>query len=237
MHRDKKLGMALGVLLVGIVAAFFFRNERTPTPEAPQLLDPQALDSRIAERPLGPYLTGVETLDDPSPPKPLRDDPGASRPKPDGPDPAPIPDRRGFAPLSPPAGGATSASGPIPFPGSSAANPPSRRYPHNDAWQAVSEPAGKPVDRPDAEESFRPREVRVHRVQPGDTLSGLAVRYLGSSARFREIYLANRDVLRSPDDLRVGMTLKIPAEPESRSSSESVQPQRTIPDEPSTPIR
>jgi hypothetical protein len=53
------------------------------------------------------------------------------------------------------------------------------------------------------------REIH-HRVQEGETLSGLARRYLGSGTRYRELYEANRDVLASPDALRVGMELRIP---------------------------
>ena len=45
---------------------------------------------------------------------------------------------------------------------------------------------------------------------PACTLLERAARYLGSSARYREIYEANRNVLRSPDDLRDGVTIVIP---------------------------
>ncbi|MBX9792163.1 MAG: LysM peptidoglycan-binding domain-containing protein [Pirellulales bacterium] len=52
---------------------------------------------------------------------------------------------------------------------------------------------------------------RTHRIVDGDTLSGLATRYLGRADRFGEIYEANRDVLRSPDVLPLGAILKIPS--------------------------
>jgi nucleoid-associated protein YgaU len=52
---------------------------------------------------------------------------------------------------------------------------------------------------------------RTHRIVDGDTLSGLATRYLGRADRFGEIYEANRDVLRSPDVLPLGEILKIPS--------------------------
>lgn len=51
----------------------------------------------------------------------------------------------------------------------------------------------------------------THRIVDGDTLSGLAQRYLGSSARFREIFIANRDRLETPDVLPIGVVLRIPA--------------------------
>ncbi len=58
--------------------------------------------------------------------------------------------------------------------------------------------------------SEQPRGFLTHRVRSGETLSSLARRYLGSSDRYREIYLANRDVLATPDRLTAGMELKIP---------------------------
>jgi nucleoid-associated protein YgaU len=50
-----------------------------------------------------------------------------------------------------------------------------------------------------------------HRIVDGDTLTGLAERYLGNSNRFLEIYDQNRDMLTSPDLLPIGSELKIPA--------------------------
>ena len=36
MNQDKKLGLALGILLIGTVAALFFRNEQELSTEVPQ---------------------------------------------------------------------------------------------------------------------------------------------------------------------------------------------------------
>ncbi len=49
-------------------------------------------------------------------------------------------------------------------------------------------------------------------VQKGDSLWSIAARaeIYGKATRWRQIFDANRDVLKTPDDLRVGMTLKIP---------------------------
>jgi nucleoid-associated protein YgaU len=47
-------------------------------------------------------------------------------------------------------------------------------------------------------------------VQQGDTLYRLSTQYYGTGRRYREIYEANRDVMRSEIDLRIGMQLKIP---------------------------
>lgn len=56
----------------------------------------------------------------------------------------------------------------------------------------------------------KPVEKTTHTVVDGDTLSTLAERYLGSSARANEIYKANRDILRDPSLLPIGMELKLP---------------------------
>lgn len=51
---------------------------------------------------------------------------------------------------------------------------------------------------------------RTYVVRPGDTLSGIAVQFYGSSRRYLELFDANRDVLASPNDLPLGTTLHIP---------------------------
>jgi nucleoid-associated protein YgaU len=56
-----------------------------------------------------------------------------------------------------------------------------------------------------------PPPPRVHIVQPGDTLRGLAARFLGDARRWPEIFQANRDVISDPNLIRPGMRLVIPA--------------------------
>jgi LysM repeat protein len=51
---------------------------------------------------------------------------------------------------------------------------------------------------------------QIYTVKAGDTLSGIASRFLGSGARFLDVYEANRDRLPSPDALQVGQELRIP---------------------------
>ena len=55
-----------------------------------------------------------------------------------------------------------------------------------------------------------PAGARRHTVRAGDTLSSLAQRYYGSRSRWRDIYQANRGVMKSESDLKVGMDLVIP---------------------------
>lgn len=54
---------------------------------------------------------------------------------------------------------------------------------------------------------------RTHTIAPRDSLWSIARKYYGEgagSAKVNGIYEANRDVMRSPTDLRVGATLRIP---------------------------
>lgn len=67
----------------------------------------------------------------------------------------------------------------------------------------ASEPVGPG---PDPAET----RVRVHRIRDGDTLEGLAERFLGDRSRWREIRDANREILVTDDVLPIGTSLQIP---------------------------
>lgn len=78
----------------------------------------------------------------------------------------------------------------------------------------------------------------VYTVRPGDTLSGISARLLGSTQRYQEIFDANRNQLNSPDDLRPGMELTIPpkvppaealTEPDGTSETEATSPPEPTP--------
>ena len=51
---------------------------------------------------------------------------------------------------------------------------------------------------------------RIHIVQPGETLYSITAKYYGDGRQFRRIWVANRNRLADPKDLRVGMKLIIP---------------------------
>lgn len=59
-----------------------------------------------------------------------------------------------------------------------------------------------------------PSAERVHTVQAGETLSSISQRYYGSVRYTDFLFNANRDQLRSPDDLRLGQELRVPPLPE-----------------------
>lgn len=65
--------------------------------------------------------------------------------------------------------------------------------------------------------------TRRHTVTDGDTLTKLAVAYLGRADRYLEIFEANRGVLTSPDLLPIGASLKIPARATVSAQPPSVQ--------------
>ena len=50
----------------------------------------------------------------------------------------------------------------------------------------------------------------TYTVQSGDTLSGIAKKFLGNANEYMEIFNANRDQLTDPDMIKPGQVLKIP---------------------------
>jgi LysM repeat protein len=52
--------------------------------------------------------------------------------------------------------------------------------------------------------------VRSYTVQAGDTLSKISQKFYGNANRYMEIFEANRDQLKNPDQIRPGQELKIP---------------------------
>lgn len=53
-------------------------------------------------------------------------------------------------------------------------------------------------------------ETTSYVVVKGDTLWGIAARYLGRGSRWRSIYEANRDLIKNPNRIYVGQVLEIP---------------------------
>jgi nucleoid-associated protein YgaU len=50
----------------------------------------------------------------------------------------------------------------------------------------------------------------TYTVQSGDTLSGIAKKFLGNANDYMDIFNANRDQLTDPDQIKPGQVLKIP---------------------------
>jgi tetratricopeptide (TPR) repeat protein len=103
-------------------------------------------------------------------------------------------------------------------PSSITAAPQTRSAPS--AGSAVQPPFVNPpaAQRP-APTVNRPASGRTHTVAPKETLYGISVKYYGNGRQVDAIYQANRDQMRSKEDVRPGMTLKLP-------SVEGASPQR-----------
>jgi nucleoid-associated protein YgaU len=56
MHTDRKIGFAMGILLIGIVAALFFRNEPLVDGSVPTVRRERELNQRLRERDVAVYL-------------------------------------------------------------------------------------------------------------------------------------------------------------------------------------
>lgn len=239
MHRDKKVGLALAILLCSIVGAFFFRDD-APRNNGPELKDADRLDQEIARgNARGPYSaseSGPRSADPRRPvdrsregfqpsdlPDWLRENSASGNPAVqrnrgnDSRDPSSNGGRPGFpsdfnlTPLPPDA-----PAVPIPL--------------HNSDWDAVASNNTPSVRRNGIEVAPAiTGPTRSHVVTDGETLSSIAGKYLGSQTRYQEIFQANRDQLKSADDLKIGMKLTIPERAESRSTSGQRATTKTAP--------
>lgn len=203
MHYDKKIALAMGVLLVGIVAALFFRRGTASEEDVPKLVDAKSLDAKIAEKSVRPYEppareTPARTAaaEEARPTLTYGGFPSEERISQRGPRRPDNPTRLGPPePIRTRSSGSAGTVGMIPVPD------------HNAAWNDGAGPSN-----PKAGRKSKPAATgyREYRVRKGDTLSAIAARLLGSSLRYREIFEANRDRMRSPNDLRPGILLRIP---------------------------
>jgi len=197
MTRGKKIAIAIVVMGAGLVVAMFFRHG-SPSQPAPTVVsermpktEPQKPRDAAPGKPqllgrIGPPLrssSGPKSTFGPSPESPAVSEPSPSNEPwlPSG--------RYGDYRARPSA--SPSTSGP----------------PQGDrAWISDQQTARQHA-------TVAPTSVlriRTHTIRDGDTLSYLAQHYLGSGQRHLEIFQANRDVLRHPDLLPIGVKLKIP---------------------------
>ena len=76
---------------------------------------------------------------------------------------------------------------------------------------AVHEPTSSNESEPTADERSPETSQQCVIVQPMDNLWVLAKRHLGDGSRWREILDLNKDIISNADQLRVGMSLRLPA--------------------------
>lgn len=135
----------------------------------------------------GASVPGVDT---PPGMPPLGGVPGAARPQGGGGTDAGREELAGA--ISPPGGGERLS-----------AQPPSR----------PTTPTGAvPPTRPESGSASDSNSMRIYVIRPGDTLSNIAARELGTASLADNIFLSNRDVILDPDHLMVGMKIKLPAQ-------------------------
>lgn len=182
MDRGVKIVLACGVLLGGIGLAMLFRRPSPPRrPPKPPSPDRLVLRQQNGAEEAEPGI--ADRLTAQIGPRDERTPPsGASRP---------------------------STASPL---GTEAGEPPpvlARSYPpFFDEPASSPAPSGPPAKGAQADRSAG--SARRHQIVDGDTLRGLAERYLGEADRYLEIYEANRELLPSPEVLPIGAELSIP---------------------------
>ncbi|GAB2593336.1 LysM peptidoglycan-binding domain-containing protein [Microlunatus antarcticus] len=96
-------------------------------------------------------------------------------------------------------------------------------------WRLVVPDDGRADDARRGDEA--PRTVRV---RSGDTLTSVAERELGDAERWTELYRANRDQLSDPDDLPIGLSLRLPGrasdEQGESDGPRASEPERSVPE-------
>lgn len=252
MHTDRKIGFAMGILLIGIVAALFFRNEPLLRTDLQTVRREQELNQRLKDRNVAVYLdekprhkgddlngepawtlrdvlksmdernkelpspvnsrqrkvnskiTGEEDLDGFRTWKDAPDDDAAEQSGNAAAEPVvsrPLPP---LTPEDPNAVGSKDAVVPTPKDSPIVAGTTSP-FPSEQPNVPGAEPKA-----PATEVFVPPAEFEEYVVKYGDTLSGIAEKFLGSQGKYIQIFEANKDRMSSPDRLEVGKPLRIP---------------------------
>jgi len=71
-------------------------------------------------------------------------------------------------------------------------------------------PTGTETPSPQQSTSSLDDQPQIHIVQTGETLGSIATQYYGNFAQWQKILDANQDSLQKPEQLKLGMRLKIP---------------------------
>ncbi|HQP92258.1 MAG TPA: LysM peptidoglycan-binding domain-containing protein [Candidatus Omnitrophota bacterium] len=85
--------------------------------------------------------------------------------------------------------------------------------------ETVQEPAAEPITETEVQEvststpaAPATAEFSEYTVQPNDTLGTISVKVYGSAKKWKKIFEANSDKLKSPDRIYAGQVLRIPKE-------------------------
>ncbi len=225
MHPDVKTGLAVGLALVGLVGMMFFRRD-PPLREEPlaEIENVAEMDQEIASTTRSPYPNLIDDVSDQAPAK-TSGGPIAHRVQ-KGPFDAEaaldqaaeqVTNSERAAPALEAERGRTSPQAdsetdPL-RPALVKANPAEPAPSHNRDWQPIprkpSQAGATTAANPTGEKSSRSGS-RTHTIQAGETLSSIAEQHYGASKYYRQIYEANRDRLRSVNDVPEGVTLVLP---------------------------
>jgi nucleoid-associated protein YgaU len=95
-----------------------------------------------------------------------------------------------------------------------------------------AKPGAKPVSPPaEAQPGAKPvGRAHTYVVEKGDTLYSIAAKVLGNGNRWREIFELNKDKFAKPEDLKVGMELKLPAKEGESGKGETSKPAPSKPE-------
>ncbi len=76
--------------------------------------------------------------------------------------------------------------------------------------EQVFSPAKRSIEAPIKSEFVGKREIQYYTVQENDTLQKVSYKFYGTTREWNFLYEANKDVLKSPDKLYLGVEIKIP---------------------------
>lgn len=197
MPREQKIGITLLIMAIGFAGAFCFRRPPTEQAALPGLTGERRINQRVAELRTRPLLPGIDLRESASPA--LHPDEILTREL-AGLLPGEL-TYRNKQPAPPPIGTILEKEKSAPRVPAPADAPPGERTPATqDHYVPATQSKSRPVQ----------SEIHYHVVQPGETLTAIALQYYGSVSRYLDLYEANKDQLSSPNQLRPNMKLRIP---------------------------
>ena len=205
MHPDRKIGIAMGILLIGVVGALFFRNEPLPESRSLSRQREQELNQRLRDRDVSVYLDETATVEEEDElPVWTLEEALNKRQKREPAQPIAAAIHPNDAPQAkqtdiefrPPIRQSEPVVSAENFDGTTVGAESS----HVASRQSETAPKSNTAD----------KQYDEYQIQFGDTLSGISQKFLGTSSRYTDIYNANQDRIDNPDRLRVGTAIRIP---------------------------
>lgn len=87
-----------------------------------------------------------------------------------------------------------------------------KEYRYKKKKSATYTSSEKPSNNSAATKQFEPKakSYETYTIVKGDTLWALAVKFYGDGSKYTKIYNANLNIIKKPDDLKIGWVIKIP---------------------------